>query len=98
MINCIIKGVFITLLCSMSFVISSQNIAINTSGSAANTGALLDLSNNNATTGTAGFMPPHVTLTNASLLSPVAGTAAQLTGLIVYNTSASTSNGLWGAG
>lgn len=77
---------------------SQNNIAINTSGSAANTGALLDLSNNNAATGTAGFMPPKVTLTNASLLSPVTGTATQLAGLIVYNTSGSTSNGLWGAG
>jgi len=85
-----------------SFLIASsalfaQNVAINTSGNAAYTGAILDLSNNN-TVGTVGFLPPYVTLTNATTLSPLAGTAAQLSGLLVYNTSTSVASGLSGQG
>jgi len=87
----------IALVC-VSSILVSQNVAINSGANAAVTGAILDLSNNNATNGTAGFLPPWVTLTNSTTLSPVTGTPANLAGLMVYNTSTSTSNGLCGPG
>jgi hypothetical protein len=68
-----------------------QNVAINTSGNNAYSGALLDLSNNN-TAGQNGFLPPYVALTNTpTSLLPVVGVSSQLSGLIVYNTSANLS-------
>jgi hypothetical protein len=98
--NTIIKKLFplCIIYCISSGILKAQNVAINTSGNAAYTGAILDLSNNNLATGTVGFLPPYVTLTSATVLAPVAGTATQLSGLLVYNTSASTSLGLSGPG
>jgi hypothetical protein len=95
-----VKGAFIVLLCSVSYSLFSQNVAINTSGDIANTGALLDLSNQNSTnaystSATAGFLAPWVTLTSLSTLSPIAGTSANLTGLMVYNTGGTLAAGLY---
>lgn len=76
-----------------------QGVSINTSGNTNYTDAILDLSNQN-TTGQAGFLPPYVFLTNADILTtPITGGApANLSGLVVYNTNTSTSNGLNGPG
>lgn len=47
-----------------------------------NTSAKLDVSSS-----TLGFLPPRVILTATNSFSPLAGTAANATGLIVYNTA-----------
>jgi hypothetical protein len=70
-----------------------QNVAINTSGNAAYTSAILDLSNQN-TTGSVGFLPPYVTLTGLNSFGLI-GTASQSNGLIVYNTGGTVPAGLY---
>jgi hypothetical protein len=77
----------------------TQGISINTTGNTNYTGAILDLSNQN-TAGACGFLPPYVFLTNATVIAmPITGgTPANLSGLVVYNTNASISNGLVGPG
>jgi hypothetical protein len=74
----------------------AQNVSINTSGTPATTGAILDLSNNSSS----GLLLPNVSLTNAAVLNPpiTGGNPAQLSGLMVFNTSPSLINGLSGAG
>ncbi|HTA27373.1 MAG TPA: hypothetical protein VK809_06280, partial [Bacteroidia bacterium] len=47
-------------------VSQAQNVAINVSGNNAYTGAILDLSNNN-TPQANGFLPPYVSLTDATI-------------------------------
>ena len=59
---------------------NAQNVAINTTGTAANSSAILDLSN----TANLGFLPPQVALTGTNSASPITSPA---TGLIVYNTA-----------
>jgi hypothetical protein len=75
----------------------TQGVGINISGNPNYQGAVLDLSNHN-TNEAAGFLPPYVNLTSATTLSPVLGTASQLSGLLVYNVNTSTSLGLSGPG
>jgi hypothetical protein len=74
--------------------LQAQNVAINTSGNVAYASAILDLSNNNSV-GTVGFLPPYVTLTSLTTFSPVTGTAAQSSGLLVYNTGGTYAAGLY---
>ncbi len=89
--NTLAYSLLVLLALGVKFSGQAQNVAINTSGNSAYTGALLDLSNNN-TNGANGFLPPYVSLTNtATSLLPVVGTSSQLSGLIVYNTSANLS-------
>jgi len=92
-----LKAFSLLFVLTSAIIANGQNVAINTAGNIAETGAILDLSNLN-TVGTTGFLPPYVTLTHATTLAPLAGTAATLSGLIVYNTSASVANGLSGPG
>ncbi len=89
---------FFSLLLCIS-VAQAQNVAINVSGNNAYTGAILDLSNNN-TPQANGFLPPYVSLIDATILTtPITGgTGSQLSGLIVYNTNTSVTNGLSGPG
>lgn len=61
-------------------VVAQNNIAINTSGAAAATSAILDLNSGNA--GNKGFLPQKVNLTATNAAGPVASPA---TGLQVYN-------------
>jgi hypothetical protein len=72
------------LFCSLSY---GQNVAINTTGTPANSSAILDLSN----TGNLALLAPQVSLTNVATLAPVPG--AGPAGLIVYNTNAATTGG-----
>ncbi len=72
----------------------SQNIAINTSGAVSpNSSAILDLSD--ASNNKMGILIPNVVLTNIALASPI---VTPVDGLIVYNTSPSLLNGLYGTG
>ncbi len=75
-----------------TFAAQAQNVAINTSGTSASASAILDLSN----TGSMAFLAPQVVLTSTTVLAPVPNPGPA--GLLVYNTSTSTSNGLSGAG
>lgn len=71
----------------------SQNIVINTTGSAANSSALLEVGEAaNLTAGgdTKGLLCPHVALTN---ITDVATITTPANGLIVYNTNAAMTNG-----
>jgi hypothetical protein len=95
--NKYISGILFTLGMSVTCTLFSQSIAINTSGNAADTSVLLDLSNRN-TPGNSGFLPPYVTLTSSTVLSPISGSSSQLSGLLVYNVSTSTAGGLSGPG
>ena len=65
----------------------SQNVSINTTGTAANASAILDLSN----TSNMAFLPPQVSLANVATLAPVP--APGPAGLIVYNTNAAVVGG-----
>ncbi len=59
-----------------------------------NPSAVLDLTASNK-----GFLPPRISLTASNTLSPVLGTASTThNGMIVFNTSSSTLNGLAGSG
>ena len=82
-------------------LIKAQGIAINSSGNSNYVGAILDLSNQN-TIGSAGFLPPYVYLDSATILTrPITGdTAANLSGLLIYNTNSiiTTGNKLSGPG
>jgi len=89
------SGSFILL--SLGFLFNTQlhaqNVAINSSGTTGNAAAILDLSD--ASNSTLGLLTTNVTLTNSTLASPITSPPE---GLIVYNSSASTSNGLFGPG
>jgi hypothetical protein len=63
-------------------IIFAQNIAINSSGSAGDASAILDLNTGNG--GNKGFLPPQVALTATNAAGPVTSPA---TGLLVYNTA-----------
>src|ERR1700722_9690843 len=87
----VMKKVYLNVL-SLSFAligslsISAQNnISINNTGSSNYAGAILDLSNQN-TNGSVGFLLPYVTITSAVSVTPpiTGGTAAQLSGLMVF--------------
>lgn len=60
-------------------VVSSQNVAINTSGAIANSSAILDVSSNNT-----GILVPRLALTITTSSTPV---TAPLTSLLIYNTA-----------
>jgi hypothetical protein len=60
-------------------------VGINTTGATPNASAILDL--NTGSSGTMGFLPPQVALTNVTVAAPVTGAA---TGIIVYTTTAPT--------
>src|ERR1700734_3540871 len=94
-----VKILIILLLVGNSLHGKSQGIAINTVGNTNRVGAILDLSNNN-TVGAVGFLPPYVSLTSSTVLTtPITlGVAANLKGLMVYNTNTSTASGLTGPG
>ena len=84
--NFTLRKTFIGLFVISTFIAGAQNVAINTSGNAAVTGTILDLSNN-LTNGTTAFLAPYVSLTSLTVLAPVTG--AGPSGLLVYNTNAS---------
>ncbi len=71
--------------------VNAQFISMNTAGSAGNASAILDLSAN----AHLGFLMPAVTFTSTVDITTIPSAPA---GLIVYNPTASTSNGLSGAG
>src|SRR5580698_8022862 len=75
------------LLLSVSTTLFSQNVSINTTGTAAETSAILDLSNGNVA-GTTGFLPPYVTLPATATTFGLSGTSATSGGILVYNTNA----------
>ena len=81
------KLLFFPLLFALSAT-TAQNVAINTSGSAANASAILDLNTGNA--GNVGFLAPQAALVS---ITDVATIPAPATGLIVYNTNAAMTNG-----
>ena len=66
----------------ISHVCGAQHISINTSGTAADASAMLDLNSGNS--GTKGFLPEQVVLTATNVAAPVTSPA---TGLLVYNTN-----------
>ena len=85
----IVSKIFcITFLVFDAVVLPAQNVGINTTGAAPNTAAILDIS-----TGVTnmGFLAPHVALTSIYTWAPVVGTATN--GMLVYNTSATTTSG-----
>ncbi|HTA26493.1 MAG TPA: hypothetical protein VK809_01800, partial [Bacteroidia bacterium] len=87
--NSILRNGLFGIFTITAFIASAQNVAVNTSGNNAYTGAILDLSNHN-TAGANGLLPPYVSLSNtATQLTPpiTGGTSSQLGGLLVYNTS-----------
>ena len=71
---------FVIFSCILVISASAQNIAINTSGSAADPTAILDVAATNK-----GMLLPRVTLTGTSDVATISGTEA--TGLLVYNTA-----------
>src|ERR1700677_2489132 len=71
-----------------SSLYAQNNISINNTGNSNYTGAILDLSNQN-TNGSTGFLLPYVTIPAAagSIAPPITGgTAANLSGLMVFGT------------
>jgi cytolysin (calcineurin-like family phosphatase) len=90
--NFTLRYSLLALLAITTFVARSQNVAINTTGTAANASAILDLSN----TASLAFLAPQVALTNAATLAPVPNPGPA--GLLVYNTNNSFANGLNGSG
>jgi hypothetical protein len=92
MFKSLVKFSFVLVLVSSSFLLYSQNVAINTSGNIPYVSAILDLSNNNIV-GNVGFLPPYVTLPASGF--GLAGTASQSNGLLVYNTGGSLAAGLY---
>src|SRR3990172_2235379 len=75
----------ITTIVFTTYMAFGQNIAINTTGVAGNTSAILDVSAANK-----GMLIPRVALTN---ITDVATIATPANGLIVYNTNAAMTNG-----
>jgi hypothetical protein len=75
-------SIFSVMLLIMQGVVHGQNVAINTTGAAADPSAILDLNSGN--NGTKGFLPPQVALTALNAAGPVTSPA---TGLVVYNTA-----------
>ena len=75
------KRLFPTLivLCSFHFTLNAQNVAINTTGTAANASAMLDVSSTNT-----GILVPRLALTATNSASPVSSPVASL---LVYNTA-----------
>ena len=75
-----------------SFRINAQNVAINTTGAAADPSALLEVGTGSPTTGgdSKGVLVPRVALTNITVATPVTSPA---TSLIVFNTNASVTGG-----
>ncbi|TAL57638.1 MAG: hypothetical protein EPN85_13585 [Bacteroidetes bacterium] len=67
----------------------AQNISINTTGAAGNTSALLDV--DDGTANNVGMLIPRIALTDVATQAPIGGTAPA--SLVVYNTSATTTNG-----
>jgi len=85
-------AVLVLFFLSASSLVFAQNVAINTSGAPASASAILDLTNS----ASMALLAPQVTLTSTSLLAPIP--APGPAGLLVYNSSTSTANGLTGAG
>src|ERR1700722_5620005 len=73
---------FIVLLSIISLATEAQNVGINTTGTAPNAAAILDLNTGNA--GTMGFLPEQVALTATNAALPL---TLPPTGLFVYNTA-----------
>ncbi|HTA26324.1 MAG TPA: hypothetical protein VK809_00940 [Bacteroidia bacterium] len=88
------SGIWIFPLFLVATGLRAQNVAINNSGNAAYVSAILDLSNHN-TAGTVGFLPPYVTFALPLSNFQISGTAAQSSGMIVYNTGGANPEGLY---
>ena len=73
-------SVLIIIFCLGRMGASAQNVAINTTGNAADGSALLDVDASNK-----GFLMPRVALTGTSDVATISGTEA--TGLLVFNTA-----------
>jgi hypothetical protein len=78
----------ITVFLIASTAISSQNIAINKSGTPGNSSAILDMSD--ASNNTSGILLPNVSITATNAASPVVNPHD---GLLVYNTNSSITGG-----
>jgi hypothetical protein len=88
------KTILIFVLISKLTLLFSQNVAINTTGAAGNTAAILDMSANTTT----GLLIPNVSISTITsptciVTSPALTAATAPDGLMVYNTNSTTTGG-----
>ena len=77
-----VMGDKISLLCLLLFISMTTTAQTGIGTTAPNASAKLEVAATDK-----GFLPPRVALTASNAFSPIVGTAANATGLLVYNTA-----------